>query len=128
MDRTKEKIMVMLENEIIEPASGKLSWLSPMHVVPKFDPVTKEVTGVRITSNNKALNKAIKLEKRWMPSIKTLTYELNGMTCFSKIDLVDAFNQVNINEGSRNYTAFSIPWGVFRYCRLNFPKHIIGHP
>ena len=116
---TKDKIMKMWSDNIIEPAAGKLSWLSPMHVVPKLDPVTKELLGVRITSNNKALNKSIILEKRWMPSIKTLTHELSGMACFSKIDLKDAFNQVLISEGSRNLTAFSTPWGVFRYCRLN---------
>ena len=119
MELTREKIMRMWADKIIEPAEGKLLWLSPMHVVPKLDPVTKETIGVRITSNNKALNKAILLEKRWMPSITTLTHELNGMSFFSKIDLKDAFNQVSISERSRNATAFSTPWGTFRYCRLN---------
>lgn len=119
MELTKDKVMKMWSDGIIEPAEGKLLWLSPMHVVPKLDPVTKETIGVRITSNNKALNKAILLEKRWMPSITTLTHELNGMAWFSKIDLKDAFNQVSISERSRNCTAFSTPWGTFRYCRLN---------
>jgi hypothetical protein len=119
MDMTRDKIMKMGADGVIEPTEGKLSWLSPMHVVPKLDSVTKQLVGVRITSNNKALNKAIVMEKRWMPSIKTLTHELNGMTCFSKVDLKDAFNQVVIDKGSRNLTAFSTPWGVFRYCRLN---------
>lgn len=119
LQMTEAKIKKMLEDGIIERASGKITWLSPMHVVPKCDPVTKEVVGVRITSNNKALNKAIKLEKRFMPSIKTLTHELNGMSVFSKIDLRDAFNQILIADGSRQLTAFTTPWGVFRYCRLN---------
>ena len=119
MDMTKEKVMKMWDDGIIEPVEGKLTWLSPMHVVPKIDPVTKTTVGVRITSNNKALNKALILEKRWMPSIKTLTHELNGMVCFSKIDLKDAFNQVIIDRSCRNLTAFSTPWGTFRYCRLN---------
>jgi hypothetical protein len=119
IELTREKIMKMWADGIIEPAEGKLLWLSPMHVVPKIDPVTKQLIGVRITSNNKALNKAILLEKRWMPSIATLTHELNGMSWFSKVDLRDAFNQVCISILSRNLTAFSTPWGTFRYCRLN---------
>lgn len=119
LQKTEMKIMKMLEDGIIERTSGKVTWLSPMHVVPKCDPVTKEVIGVRITSNNKALNKAIKLEKRFMPSVKTLTHELNGMSVFSKIDLRDAFNQILIADGSRQLTAFTTPWGIFRYCRLN---------
>jgi hypothetical protein len=41
------------------------------------------------------------------------------MVCFSKIDLKDAFNQVIIDRSCRNLTAFSTPWGTFRYCRLN---------
>lgn len=114
LQKTEAKIMKMLEDSIIERAAGKIKWLSPMHVVPKCDPVTKEVIGVRITSNNKALNKAIKLEKRFMPSIKTLTHELNGMSVFSKIDLQDAFNQILIAEKSRQLTAFTTPWGIFR--------------
>ena len=124
MALTEAKIKKMLNDGIIEPAKGKIKWFSPMHVVPKINPDTKEVTGVRINSNNKALNKAIKLEKRWMPSIKTLTYELNGMKCFSKIDFQDAFNQVSIHDDSRDLTAFSTPWGVFRYCRLNMGLNV----
>ena len=41
------------------------------------------------------------------------------MAWFSKVDLNDAFNQVSISQASRNLTAFSTPWGTFRYCRLN---------
>ena len=119
MDMTYEKLMKMKADGVIEPASGKLNIVSPIHVVPKFDPVTKEVKGVRITSNNKALNKTILMGKRWMPSIKTLTYALNGMKVFSKIDLKDAFNQILIAKHCRHLTAFSTPWGVFWYSRLN---------
>ena len=119
MNLAREKIMLMKEQNIIEPAEGKLTWVSPAHFVPKINPTTKEVIGIRCTSNNKALNKAIKMEKRWMPSIKTITYELNGMRCFSKIDMRDAFNQIALSQSCRNLTAFTTPWGVYVYTRLN---------
>jgi transposase InsO family protein len=119
LDMTREKLMKMKADNVIEEAVGKLENVSPIHVVPKMDPTTKEVKGVRITSNNKVLNKAILMEKRWMPSVKTLTYALNGMKVFSKIDLRDAFNQILIARKCRHLTAFSTPWGVFWYCRLN---------
>ena len=116
---TKAKLDSMEANGVIERAHGKLTWISPLHVVPKIDSVTKEIKDVRITANNKALNKAIKLEKRYMPSIRDLTYELNGMTVFSKVDIRDAFNQILLSEKSKILTAFSTQWGTYWYSRLN---------
>lgn len=118
-EMTRLKLIQMEKDGVIERVAGPLKWVSPIHVVPKFDPKTKLVTAVRVTSNNKALNKAIIHQKRYMPSIRDLTFELNGMNVFSKIDIKDAFNQCSISEDSRNFTAFSTQWGTFRYCRLN---------
>lgn len=118
-DRTKAKLEQMERDGVIERVQGPFTWISPIHVVPKFEPGTKKLAGVRITSNNKAVNKAIIHQKRYMPSIRDLTYSLSGMTVFSKVDIKDAFNQCSIADRCRHLTAFSTQWGTYQYCRLN---------
>ena len=46
---------------------------------------------IRITSDNKKLNKAIIRQTRPMPSIQTLSYDLNNNKWFSKLDIRDGF-------------------------------------
>jgi hypothetical protein len=116
---TKAKLDKMEQDGVIERVNGPLSWVSPLHVVPKHDPANKKLIGVRITSNNKALNKAILHQKRYMPSIRDLTYALTGMKKFSKVDIKDAFNQCSLELKCRPLTAFSTQWGTYQYCRLN---------
>ncbi len=86
---------------------------------PKFDLTTKELIGVRITSNNKVVNKAIIHQKRYMPSIRDLTFALSDMKVFSKVDIKDTFNQCLIKPECRHLTAYSTQWGTYQYCRLN---------
>ncbi len=54
-----------------------------------------------------------------MPSIQTLTYDMNGKKYFSKVDIRDAFNQLELDEASKVLTTFVTPWGLYRYLRLN---------
>jgi hypothetical protein len=129
----------LLKNDIIEelPPGTNLSWISPLHVVEKssvslgqiekrqrrnekLDQRRLDKKLIRITSNNKCLNKAIVKQKRLMPNIVQLKKDLAGMKWFSKIDIRSAFNTIMLHEDCRNYTVFSTPWGkLYRYKRLN---------
>jgi hypothetical protein len=51
--------------------------------------------------------------------IENLGYQVNGATVFSKLDLTKAFNQLEIDEGSRNYTTVTTHMDLFRYKRLH---------
>ena len=64
---------------------------------------------IRITSDNKKLNKAIIRQTRPMPSVQSLSYDLNGNKWFSKIDIRDAFNQIELDEQSKILTTFITP-------------------
>ena len=49
------------------------------------------------------------------------TFELNGAQWyFSKLDLSQTYNQLELEEESRYITTFSTHLGLFRYKRLNF--------
>ncbi len=136
-DGARQACEELLKNDIIEelPPGTKLSWISPLHVVEKHnyaEPDKRSIRNdmldqrkldkklVRITSNNKCLNKAIVKQKRLMPNIVQLRRDLNGMKYFSKVDIKSAFNTLMLDEQSRDYTVFSTPWGkLYRYKRLN---------
>jgi len=140
-DGTIAKIKDMIDQGIIEeiPAGSPVTWISPIHPVEKHNYDLSKKDGIkghkrmcqkemrkvdkkfiRITANNKCLNKAIVKQKRPMPNIVQLRQELNGMKYFSKIDIKDAFNTLELDEESRALTTFSTPWGkLYRYRRLN---------
>jgi transposase InsO family protein len=138
MDGAYEACQELLQNDIIEelPPNSDISWISPLHVVEKtslslngekrklrndmLDQRRLDKKLIRITSNNKCLNKAIIKQKRLMPNIVQLKKDLAGMKFFSKVDIRSAFNTIMLDDKSRNYTVFSTPWGkLYRYKRLN---------
>lgn len=56
-----------------------------------------------------------------MPLISDITRAVKGKRVFSKIDLSQGFNQLNVDESSRTYTAFPGPRGqVYEFCGAPF--------
>jgi hypothetical protein len=106
-----------LEKEnIIErvPEDEPTPWVSTIVAVPKKD------GGVRICVDMRAANEAIKRVHHRIPTVKDISFELNGATCFSKLDLSQAYHQLELDEASRYITTFSTRVGLFRYKRLNY--------
>ena len=117
---TLKKLNFLEDQGIIRKhnSNDRITWVSPMHPVPKLDG-QKNVLDVRITVNNKQLNKAIVKFKRHIPSLPELQIELNGTKVFSKLDFNDAFNQLQLNVKSQNLTAMATQWGIYIWNRLN---------
>ena len=119
-DLTKGKLDWLESQGIISKATIEQPlWISPCHPVAKINEVTKEITGVRITSNSKQLNKHLIPQKRYIPSIPELTGQLAGCEWFSKLDFNDAFNQLVFDDSSRILTAMSTVWGIYYWNRMN---------
>ena len=55
-----------------------------------------------------------------IPTADDLSFELNGATHFSKLDLSQAYHQLEIDEASRFITTFSTNFGLFRYRLLSY--------
>lgn len=68
----------------------------------------------------RAANQAIERERHLMPTLSDFRAELNGSKYFSKIDLKQAYHQLELAEESRFITTFSTHEGLFRYQRLNY--------
>ena len=112
-----------IANDIIEPVNKPSSWISPIVVVEKksTEAIKSEdrVPDVRITIDSRCANKAVKRLHYSAPTTTEIAYDLNGATIFSKIDMVKAFHQLELDEGSREITTFTTHRGLFRYKRLH---------
>lgn len=110
-----EKELDQLEERgIIEKVSGPTPWISPIVAVPK------KQGGVRVCIDMREANKAIGREKHPMPTLDDLVADLNGATVFSKLDMSQAYHQLELDEASRYITTFSTHVGLRRYKRLLF--------
>lgn len=108
--------------DIIEPVNHPSSWVSP--VVP----VLKEGGDIRLCVDMRSANRAILRENHPLPTMAQLIPKFRKATVFSKLDVKNAFHQVEIKENCRDITTFISGKGLFRYKRLMFgiscaPEH-----
>ena len=112
----EKQIKLMLEQGIIEEVIGEpTSWLSETVNVKKRDS-----NEIRICVDMKAANQAISREQFEMPNVENLIYKANGMKKFNKLDLIAAFQQIELHPDSRHISSFRTHLGIFRFTRLFF--------
>ena len=116
----REKVEMELKNlesqDIIEkvPESEHTDWVSPIVVVPKKE------GKIRICVDMRAANTAVKRIRHPIPTVKDIALELNGAKYFSKLDLAQAYHQLELAPESRSITTFTTPFGLYRSKRLNY--------
>jgi hypothetical protein len=99
---------------VIEKPTGATPWVSPVVCVPK------KSGKVRVCVDMRCVNKAIKREHHNTPTIHDLVHDLNGAAIFSKLDLNQGYNQLELEEESRYVTTFATHVGLRQFKRLNF--------
>ena len=116
----REKVEVELnqlqQQDIIEkvPDTEETDWISPIVIVPKKD------DNIRLCIDMRAANIAIKRVRHPIPTVKDVSLELNGAKFFSKLDLSQAYHQLELSPTSRHITTFTTHTGLYRYKRLNY--------
>ncbi|GFN79083.1 Pol polyprotein [Plakobranchus ocellatus] len=88
----EREIKRLEEADIIESVEGPTPWVSPIVIVPK------KTGGVRLCVDMREANKAIKRERHPMPTIDDMIHNLNGAKFFSRIDLQQAFHQLELDQ------------------------------
>ena len=109
-------IEALEQDDVIErvPDKQPTPWVSPIVAVPKKD------GGVRICVDMRQANAAIKRVRHPIPTVEDISLELNGARYFSKLDLSQAYHQLELHEDSRYITTFTTHVGLFRYKPLNY--------
>ena len=109
----EEKLKELEKQDIIEKVDEPTIWLSPIHIV-------KQPDKVRMVTDMSVANKAIKRDRRVLPTPEEVFCELDGAQFFSKIDLNSAYHQIELHPESRYITTFSTHVGNWRYKTLFF--------
>ena len=121
-EKINKKIDELVRLDIIEPVNKPSGWVSPIV------PVLKADNDIRLCVDMRCANKAILRENHPLPTMDQLLPRLKKARVFSKLDIKDAFHQVEISEDSRDITTFITSRGLYRYKRLMFgiscaPEH-----
>ena len=107
-DAVYEELMKMLENNIIRYDPDTL-WNSPLIVVRKPD------GNIRLVNNFIKLNAKTMDEPYQMTRTDELLSRVAGARYLTKLDLKQAYFQIDLTPESRKYTGFYTPFGSFSY-------------
>ena len=103
----QKKIDAFLEKKLITPCHSPYS--APAMLVPKKN------AKLRLVIDYRQLNKQT-IKSCWpIPSIEEIFDTLEGSEFFTTIDMLWGFYQLPMADKSQDYTAFSTPFGSFRW-------------
>lgn len=108
------KLDQLLQRDIIEPKTGPTSWVSPLVVVGKAN------GEVRLCLDLRRVNEAVLREHNPMPVVDDHIARLGRGTIWSKLDIKEAFLQIELADESKDITTFITGRGLFRFKRLPF--------
>ena len=115
-DKVEIELQQLEKQDIIEkaPDTEHKDWVSLIVVVPKKD------GRIRVCVDMRTANTAIKRVRHPMRTVKDISMELNDAKFFSKLDMSQAYHQLELSPESRSVRTFTTHVGLYRYKRLNY--------
>jgi len=100
---------------VIQPVQFA-DWVAPIVPVMKADK-----TSLRICGDFKlTVNHASRLDRYPIPKVDDLFAKVSGGKTFSKLDMLQAYQQIPLDKNSRKYVVINTHRGLFQYNRLPF--------
>ena len=93
-DKLKVELEKLVKKKVIEPVSQPTPWVSALALL------VKKNRNLRICTDPRPLNKALKREDFQLPTLDDLLPKLADSKVFSTLDLRDGFWQVKLDEAS----------------------------
>ena len=112
--KVEDELNRLQELGIISPVSWS-EWATPIVVVPKQD------GAIRLCGDFKvSVNPALKIDMYPLPKVEDIFATLGKGEMYSKIDLLQAYNQLEVEVASRNLLTINTHKGLFQYSRVPF--------
>ena len=89
-------------------------WAAPIVVVNKSN------GSIRICGDFKGLNRNIDVDQHPIPTLDSLLEKHQGGKFYSKIDLADAYLQIELDDESKKFCVVNTPFGLYQYNRMCF--------
>ncbi|XP_030847129.1 uncharacterized protein K02A2.6-like [Strongylocentrotus purpuratus] len=113
-DKVAEEIDRLVKKGVLEPVEFS-DWAAPVVPVQKPDGKIRLCGDYKIT-----VNPQLEVKEYPMPRPEELFASLQGGKKFTKLDLKNAYQQVDLEEKSRQYVTINTHLGLYRYTRLPF--------
>lgn len=113
-NKVKEKLDLMVSENLIVPVTEPTDWIHPIVIVPKPN------GDIRICMDPRNLNKYIKRERFQIPTQDCLFSQLSGAKYFSLLDATSAFLQIPLTYESSLMCTITTSFGRYRYLRLPY--------
>ena len=110
-----EKELDRLEESGVVERVSHSDWAAPIVPVPKPDGTVRICGDYKVT-----VNSALDVDQYPLPRPADLMASLTGGQKFSKIDLTSAYQQMILEEESRQYVTINTHRGLYRFTRLPF--------
>ncbi|XP_048854231.1 uncharacterized protein K02A2.6-like [Brienomyrus brachyistius] len=112
--RVEAELKRLTELGVISPVAHS-DWATPVVPVSKKDGTVRLCGDFKVT-----LNPALCVDRYPIPRIEDLFASLAGGQCFSKLDLSNAYLQMEVEESSKKLLTISTQKGLFGFNRLPF--------
>ena len=111
-EHEQQHLTKMLNAGVIQPSTS--AWASAPVLVRKKDGT------VRWCVDYRAVNDRTTKDCYPLPIIEDCLDTLQGTTCFSTLDMASGYYQIELDEESRQKTAFITRYGLFEHTRMGF--------
>ena len=112
--KVEDELDRLLQEGTIHPVQFS-EWATPIVPIIKSDGKVRICGDFKVT-----LNKVSKLDNYPIPKTEDLLAQLGGGVEFTKLDLSQAYQQLELEEESKKYTTINTHKGLFEYNRLCF--------
>ena len=112
--KLKNAVDKLVDQKVIAPVNRPTDWVSGLVVA------TKKSGDLRICIDPRPLNKALKREHFYLPTLDDVLPEMTKARIMSTVDLANGYWHVTLDEESSYLTTFGTPFGRYRWLRLPF--------
>ena len=115
----EREVKRMYEAGIIAPIRF-LEWVS------NLVPTRKKTREVRLCVHLRNLNKVSLKDNYPLPKMDHILQRVVGASIISLLDGFSGFNQILMHPDDQDKTAFTTPWGTFKYMKMPFGLKNVG--